>query len=70
MPKVLSRATYHPGDWRQALIDAALEIIVEDRDAAHVSLREAARWGHKSSSGSDPLSWSTTALGRIVNFTV
>ncbi|MEM7062587.1 MAG: TetR family transcriptional regulator [Cyanobacteria bacterium P01_B01_bin.77] len=43
MPKVRSRATYHHGDLRQALIDAALAIIVEDRDAANVSLREAAR---------------------------
>ncbi|MEM0980373.1 MAG: TetR/AcrR family transcriptional regulator [Cyanobacteria bacterium P01_H01_bin.58] len=43
MPKVRSKATYHHGDLRQALIDAALAIIVEDRDAANVSLRAAAR---------------------------
>ncbi|MEL7504454.1 MAG: TetR/AcrR family transcriptional regulator [Cyanobacteria bacterium J06554_6] len=43
MPKVRSRATYHHGDLRQALIDAALAIIVEDRDAANVALREVAR---------------------------
>ena len=43
MPKARSRATYHHGDLRQALIDAALAIIVEDRDAANVSLREVAR---------------------------
>ena len=43
MPKVRTRATYHHGDLRQALIDATLAIIVEDRDAANVSLRAAAR---------------------------
>jgi AcrR family transcriptional regulator len=43
MPEVRVRATYHHGDLRQALINAALTIILEDRDAANVSLREVAR---------------------------
>jgi AcrR family transcriptional regulator len=43
MPEERVRATYHHGDLRQALIDAALTIILEDRDAANVSLREVAR---------------------------
>lgn len=43
MPKARSKAAYHHGDLRQALIDAVLAIIVEDRDAANVSLREVAR---------------------------
>lgn len=41
MPK--ARVTYHHGNLRQALIDAALAIIAEDQDAANVSLREVAR---------------------------
>jgi AcrR family transcriptional regulator len=40
--KRLTRATYHHGDLRRALIDAAVEIIA-DRGAEEFTLREAAR---------------------------
>jgi AcrR family transcriptional regulator len=43
MPKASSKTTYHHGDLRQALIEAALDIITEARDSANVSLREVAR---------------------------
>ncbi|MEM7061746.1 MAG: TetR/AcrR family transcriptional regulator [Cyanobacteria bacterium P01_B01_bin.77] len=43
MPKTSSKTTYHHGDLRQALIEAALDLITESREAANVSLREVAR---------------------------
>ena len=43
MPKTRAKTTYHHGDLRQALIDAALALITEAQNTGHVSLREVAR---------------------------